>query len=238
MSSLAVSAASLPVVVPGDKPTPLNLTLQQRAKFGVVVGISLLLVSPLLGVMFKATLIVGLGITIISLLYLKALRGIDKFSCLYDQTALQYDIFQERGVSHYSNLFYFGANPNATFKEAGKVKPSALHWAVSLGRSINNPSVVPYLLKAGADVNALNDEGETALFGALYSGDVEAVRLLLAHGVDKTIKNRYMGQTAAQKLSAERGPLISMPFYASTEKLQENRIKAVLLVDRHGRQSA
>jgi len=52
------------------------------------------------------------------------------------------------------------------------------------------------LLDAGADINALNDNGQTPLHIATFWDNADAVRLLLERGADKTIKNKS-GRTAA-----------------------------------------
>jgi cytohesin len=51
---------------------------------------------------------------------------------------------------------------------------------------------VEALLKAGADVNAVDDDGWTAL---MYCDGVDNVRLLLKAGADMTVRNKE-GQTA------------------------------------------
>jgi len=52
------------------------------------------------------------------------------------------------------------------------------------------------ILDAGADINAVNDNGQTALHIATFWDNIDAVRLLLERGADKTIKNKS-GRTAA-----------------------------------------
>jgi ankyrin repeat protein len=56
---------------------------------------------------------------------------------------------------------------------------------------VHRDAVVRMLLEAGADPNARNEEGETALF----SLDDDAVRELIAHKIDLSIRNKY-GETA------------------------------------------
>jgi len=53
------------------------------------------------------------------------------------------------------------------------------------------------LLDAGAEINALNDNGQTPLHIAAFWDNAEAVRVLLDRGADKTIKNKH-GRTAAE----------------------------------------
>ena len=49
--------------------------------------------------------------------------------------------------------------------------------------------MIEALLRAGADVNARSEAGGTALMEAASSGQVEAVRALLAAGADATLKD-------------------------------------------------
>ena len=51
------------------------------------------------------------------------------------------------------------------------------------------------LINAGADVNAINRSGDTALLAALHFGNVERVRELLAAGADVNKKNKYGDST-------------------------------------------
>ena len=55
----------------------------------------------------------------------------------------------------------------------------------------NNISEVKLLLDYGADVNAKNDNGETALDWTSVTGHIEPVKLLLEYGADVNVKNNY-----------------------------------------------
>jgi ankyrin repeat protein len=44
--------------------------------------------------------------------------------------------------------------------------------------------VVDGLARHGADVNRLNDRGQSPLAGAVFKGEDEVVRVLLRHGAD------------------------------------------------------
>ncbi len=69
---------------------------------------------------------------------------------------------------------------------------TALHWASAHG----DEAAVTFLLKAGADVNAVNNTGNTPLLEAInHPSRPEVVRLLLAHGADPHVKNNF-GYTA------------------------------------------
>jgi hypothetical protein len=51
------------------------------------------------------------------------------------------------------------------------------------------------MIEAGADVNVSDNQGLTPLMITAMNGDIDSVRLLLAHGADPTAKNKR-GQTA------------------------------------------
>jgi len=55
---------------------------------------------------------------------------------------------------------------------------------------------VTALLDKGADVNAKFRYGMTALFKAAERGHIEVVKILLARGVDVTVKDTFYGATA------------------------------------------
>ena len=64
------------------------------------------------------------------------------------------------------------------------------------GRPIDNHQVIELLLKAGADINALNARGETPLFSAVWGGKLETVQYLLKRDdVDVALTARSDGKT-------------------------------------------
>ena len=71
-----------------------------------------------------------------------------------------------------------------------------LHWAAITNRA----EVVPELVKAGVDINALDVHGFTPLMYAasLDFGDTATLRALLASGADRRIKNES-GRTPLQQ---------------------------------------
>lgn len=60
-------------------------------------------------------------------------------------------------------------------------------------------NAVKFLIDAGADLNALNNDGATALHSAAFFCNTEIVEVLLEAGIDKTVRNKY-GQTALESV--------------------------------------
>jgi ankyrin repeat protein len=86
-------------------------------------------------------------------------------------------------------LLAAGANVKATTRE-GAITP--LFMACTNG----NAAIVGAMLMAGADANAVNGNGTTALMTAAASGSVDAVKVLLDRGAEVKAKERIHGQTA------------------------------------------
>ena len=85
-------------------------------------------------------------------------------------------------------LLEHGANPNVREPRTGR---TPLFEAGAAG----NLKAMNDLLKAGADVNAQDFEGDTLLHRAGYGDNVELVKWLLRHGANPKIKNVH-GKTA------------------------------------------
>ena len=63
------------------------------------------------------------------------------------------------------------------------------------------------LLQAGATVDAVNDDGFTALHLAAHQGKIQVVEALLNAGADKALKNQW-GDTALDDAQSENHPAI------------------------------
>ncbi|HSZ17358.1 MAG TPA: ankyrin repeat domain-containing protein [Terracidiphilus sp.] len=95
-------------------------------------------------------------------------------------------------------LIFRGANVHAVSKNAQKNQP--LHAAVALGR---NTSAIELLLAHGADVNATQAGGYTAIFSAATANRKDLAELLLNHGANPQIASDD-GKTPAE-FARERG---------------------------------
>lgn len=70
-------------------------------------------------------------------------------------------------------------------RPAGRFRQTPLQFAVVHAR---NENIIPLLLSLGANINAKDKDGWTALHYAVYRGDSDAVRTLLAHGANPSIR--------------------------------------------------
>lgn len=60
--------------------------------------------------------------------------------------------------------------------------------------------IVQFLLSNGADINAKDDEGRTALMWAAFGGKKETLQILLAYNADINLRDNN-GRTALMQLS-------------------------------------
>ena len=67
---------------------------------------------------------------------------------------------------------------------------TALHWALR-SKHPDHLEITEILLKAGAEINALDDHRRTPLHIAAYLGNYEATELLLSHNADPNVKNTW-----------------------------------------------
>ncbi|HEU5350187.1 MAG TPA: ankyrin repeat domain-containing protein [Terracidiphilus sp.] len=75
------------------------------------------------------------------------------------------------------------------------------------------------LLKLGANVNARNNDGETPIFTTV---DDDAIALYIQHGANLAIRNNK-GQTAMEAAASDHGPLRVKAFQDALRNLQKHR---------------
>lgn len=92
------------------------------------------------------------------------------------------------------------ANPETVNVPDVEMQVQPLAWATMHG----NPDAVRLLLDAKADANGRNGDGSTALHGAVFTGQAEILKLLLARGADPLAKN-LRGELPAQAAAADPG---------------------------------
>lgn len=88
-------------------------------------------------------------------------------------------------------LLESGASVDVVSKNPQTNQP--LHAALALGR---NPETIQLLLAAGADPNARQTGGYTAIFSAAAANRRDLIEILISHGAEPAIQNDF-GQTAA-----------------------------------------
>jgi len=82
----------------------------------------------------------------------------------------------------------------ASLKYLDEWRRTPLIWA-TIRSGLNNKEVVEVLLDLGADINAQNNNGMTALMEAILHDNVEAAKILIERGADIHLTNRH-GSTA------------------------------------------
>lgn len=101
-----------------------------------------------------------------------------------------------------------GADPNLTTDDhtTAFMMAAGLNWhdISSLGSDRDSIAAMQILMERGADVNAFNDEGLTALHGAAQRGSVPVVKFLLDHGALLNVKNKR-GRTALDEAIGDEG---------------------------------
>ncbi len=109
--------------------------------------------------------------------------------------------------------------------------------ALSSAALLGHTEVIALLLKAGADVNAMNRDGSTPLHNAAFLGQYEAAELLLDNGAEVNIRNGD-GATPLEAAAADwettRFILGLLEIKIDEEKIEAGRTKVVELLRQHG----
>lgn len=100
-------------------------------------------------------------------------------------------------------LLKAGSDPNVVFTSGEGSLPAIVQAAAYGDRDI-----LAALIEAGADVNATNDEGVTALIEASGDGHMEIVQMLLNHNADPTLKTNEEGVGPIEAANRNNNPEI------------------------------
>jgi len=77
---------------------------------------------------------------------------------------------------------------------------------LSEAATVGDVRVIRDLLKAGADVDSANADGQTALMILARTSNIEAARLLISHGANVNARERWREQTPLMWAAAENQP--------------------------------
>jgi ankyrin repeat protein len=116
---------------------------------------------------------------------------------------------QSRDVAAMRLLVAAGADPNTPSEDGATplMAAAGLGWGANASRNVPGAwlDAVRYCLELGADVNANDKYGYTALHGAAYRGDNEMVKLFVEKGARLDVKSKR-GQTVTDMAN---GPMVN-----------------------------
>lgn len=106
-------------------------------------------------------------------------------------------------------LVLFPSILSAAFSAAAAAHPATAQDALRRAASAGDAASVRQLIAEGADVNAGDEHGRTALIGAASKGHRETVRMLLDAGADPDFQTSY-GATALSLASGHHPEIVRM----------------------------
>ena len=109
-------------------------------------------------------------------------------------TVIKKDAFYYATIGDLDKLKCLIENNKNLLYEKDKLQRNLLYIAARNGYF----NVTEYLLKKGININDTQSSGSTALHGAAYYGQELVIQLLIEHGIDTKIKNKF-GHTAADE---------------------------------------
>jgi ankyrin repeat protein len=87
----------------------------------------------------------------------------------------------------------------------------------------NQPEILEFLIKSGADVNSQNERGSTPLHGAAYYGFLECVKLLLNNNADINTSNNSGYTPLKSAISANQIEVLEFIVKSGAELNSQNR---------------
>lgn len=100
-----------------------------------------------------------------------------------------------------------GADPNTTYDFSPHLPRDMTVLMMAAGRPQNNPEIAEVLITNGADVNATNQGGYTALHYAVGHPNVEVLRQLIAAKANLNTRDATFGMTPLHSASMQSRPL-------------------------------
>lgn len=116
-------------------------------------------------------------------------------------------------LMQYAHSCNWGADPNRRFTSVSRIDGHVFKDHFPL-RNIKSIEVAALLLDAGADINAVDGEGCTALFSAIHAGNVELSTYLLDRGAKTGIELRWQGEAMSLSTFVTR----YREFYAEADR--------------------
>lgn len=118
-----------------------------------------------------------------------------------------------------------GADPNTTYDFSPHLPRDMTVLMMTAGRPENNPEIAEVLITNGADVNATNEGGYTALHYAVSRANVEAVRQLIAAKANLGVRNQTFGYTPLHiAVAGSRTKMVQMLLDAGADtEVKDNR---------------